>query len=221
MNCYAGLAKRLIKSCFPPVIPVPQLEPLDARLIIKQEVKDNNTNKACFALSDAHERVFKPISFKPISDEEAWAATLAWAEVKAQEREAAVVKAASQTNTDESYDSDDEFDNDKDALYVTPPSLKGKLDNLNFMPSSSPKFIKAAIIIQAAERGRAVRAWKAQFIDKLAIELVEIYRMRYLKRDSADWRWWFDALILENAASPICVIAWIKLAEQRRYGHYF
>jgi hypothetical protein len=86
MNCYAGLAKRLIKSCFPPVIPVPQLEPLDARLIIKQEVKDNNTNKACFALSDAHERVFKPISFKPISDEEAWAATLAWAEAKAQER---------------------------------------------------------------------------------------------------------------------------------------
>ena len=107
MNCYAGLAKRLIKSCFPPVIPVPQLEPLDARLIIKQEVKDNNTNKACFALSDAHERVFKPISFKPISDEEAWAATLAWAEAKAQEREAAVVKAASQTDTDESYDSDD------------------------------------------------------------------------------------------------------------------
>ena len=86
MNCYAGLAKRLIKSCFPPVILVPQLEPLDAKLIIKQEVKDNNTNNACFALGDAHERLFEPISFKPISDEEAWAATLAWAEAKAQER---------------------------------------------------------------------------------------------------------------------------------------
>ena len=86
MNCYVGLAKRIAKSFFSPVIPVPQLEPLDARLIIKQEVEDNNTNKACFALSDAHERVFKPISFKPISDEEAWAATLAWAEAKAQKR---------------------------------------------------------------------------------------------------------------------------------------
>jgi hypothetical protein len=112
MNCYAGLAKRLIKSCFPPIIPVPQLEPLDARLIIKQEVKDNNTNKACFALSDAHERVFKPISFKPISDEEAWEATLAWAEAKAQERE---TKTASQTDTDESYDSDDD-DDDYEAI---------------------------------------------------------------------------------------------------------
>jgi len=103
MNCYIGLAKRLIKSCFPPVIPVPQLEPLDARLIIKQEVKNISTTKECFALSDAQE-------FKPISDEEAWTATLAWAEVKAREREAALVKAVSQTDTDESYDSDDSND---------------------------------------------------------------------------------------------------------------
>jgi hypothetical protein len=90
MNCYVGLAKRIAKSCFPQVklqevIPVPQLEPLDAKNIIKQEVKDISTNKACFALSDAHERLFKPISFKPISEEEAWEATLAWAEAKAQE----------------------------------------------------------------------------------------------------------------------------------------
>jgi hypothetical protein len=104
MNCYAGLAKRVIKSCFPSVIPVPQLEPLDAKNIIKCEVKDTNTNKECFALSDAHERVFKPISFKPISDEEAWEAALVWAEAKAQEWE---TKATSQTDTDESYDSDD------------------------------------------------------------------------------------------------------------------
>lgn len=87
MNCYAGLAKRLIKSCFPSVIPVPQLEPLDAKNIIKQEVKNISTNKACFALSDADERVFKPISFKPITDEEAWEVALAWAEAKTQERE--------------------------------------------------------------------------------------------------------------------------------------
>ncbi|NBU97098.1 MAG: hypothetical protein EBS19_02605 [Spirochaetia bacterium] len=67
----------------------------------------------------------------------------------------------------------------------------------------------------------SLESFLAKEADKLAIELVEIYRMWYLKRDSADWRWWFDALILENAASSICVIAWIKLAEQRRYGHYF
>ena len=84
MNCYAGLAKRIVKSCFPQVVPVPQLEPLDASKISKQEVKDNSTNKVCFALSDAEERVFKP-KHKPLTDEEAWEATLAWAE----EREAA------------------------------------------------------------------------------------------------------------------------------------
>ncbi len=104
MNCYIGLAKRLAKSCFPPVIPVPQLEPLDARLIIKHEVKNFSTSKECFALSDAYERLFKP---KPISDEEAWEAALVWAEAKAQEREALAFNDASQTNTDESYDSDD------------------------------------------------------------------------------------------------------------------
>lgn len=99
MNCYIGLAKRIAKSCFPPVILVPQLEPLDAKNIIKHEVKNVSTNKGCFALSDAHERVFKPIS-----DDEAWEATLAWAEAKAQERE---TKKESQTDTDESYESDD------------------------------------------------------------------------------------------------------------------
>ena len=86
MNCYAGLAKRLIKSCFPVIIPVPRLEPLDAKLIIKHEVKDISTNKVCFALNDAHKRLFKPKP-KPISDEEAWEAAFAWAEAKAQERE--------------------------------------------------------------------------------------------------------------------------------------
>ena len=109
MNCYAGLAKRIVKSCFPQVVPVPQLEPLDASKIIKQE--------ACIALSNVsqnklvnqqtywtHERLFNP---KPITDEEVWAATLTWAEAKAQEREAEALKASSQTETDESYDSDD------------------------------------------------------------------------------------------------------------------
>jgi hypothetical protein len=80
---------------------------------------------------------------------------------------------------------------------------------------------RAATIIQATARGRAVRAWKAQFIDGLAVELVHIHRMRYLKRDSADWSWWFEALMLENTASPKCAMAWIKQAEQCRYGHHF
>ena len=78
MNCYVGLAKRIVKSFFPREIPVPQLEPLDARKI-----------------------------FYASSDEEVWKATLVWAEAKAQEREAAALKAVSETNTDESYDSDD------------------------------------------------------------------------------------------------------------------
>lgn len=84
MNCYSGLANRLIKSCFPRIIPVTQLEPLDAKNIIKQDVTDISTNKLCFALSEAHERLFKP---KPISDEETWAVTVAWAEAKAKERD--------------------------------------------------------------------------------------------------------------------------------------
>jgi hypothetical protein len=77
MYCYTGLAKRLIKTCFPrliphQVIPVTQLEPLHASNIIKSQ-------EVCFVEVD---RVFKPIS-----DEEAWAGAVAWAEAKAQERE--------------------------------------------------------------------------------------------------------------------------------------
>lgn len=91
MNCYIGLAKRIAKSCFPEVklprvIPVPQLEPLDAKLIIKREVKDISTAKECFTLNDSHERLFKPRP-KPITDEEAWEAALFWAEAKAHEKE--------------------------------------------------------------------------------------------------------------------------------------
>jgi len=75
MYCYAGLAKRLVKTCFPrliphQVIPVTQLEPLHASNIKPREV--------CLI---EIERVFKPIS-----DEEAWDATVAWAESRAKER---------------------------------------------------------------------------------------------------------------------------------------
>jgi hypothetical protein len=290
MNCYAGLAKRLIKSCFPQVIPVTQLEPLDAKNIIKQDVTDISVNKLCFALSDADERLFKP---KPISDEEAWAVTVAWAEAKAKERE---TKEETQTDTDESYDSDDsEFgvpthpvrksalfagsDNEDTvkqqvksiiAQWVTTLKkwyaastiqavVRGRLVRsgaykfFNFTDYYNAYYMRkavevrqcwwvttytlsrtaaamatlwnvekrAATIIQAVARGMSVRAWKAQFIDGLAVELVHIHRMRYLKRDSADWSWWFEALMLENTASPKCAMAWIKLAEQCRYGRHF
>jgi hypothetical protein len=304
MNCYAGLAKRLIKSCFPRNIPVPQLEPLDAKNIVKQDVTDISINKTCFALSDADERLFKP---KHISDEEAWAVAIAWAEAKAKEREAKEheakeheakeheAKEETQTDTDESYDSDDsEFgvptypvkksglfaNEDEDtveqlvrsiiARWVTTSKkwyaasiiqavVRGRLvrsgahEFFNFTDFYNAYYLRktaearqcwwvttytlsrtaaamatlwnvekrAATIIQATARGRAVRAWKAQFIDGLAVELVHIHRMRYLKRDSADWSWWFEALMLENTASPKCAMAWIKLAERRRYGHHF
>jgi hypothetical protein len=262
MNCYTGLAKRIAKSCFPPVIPVPQLEPLDARLIIKQEVKDTNTNKACFALSDAHERLFKPISFKPISfkpisDEEAWAATLAWAEAKAQERE---TKATSQTDTDESYESDD---SDDFADMASPPLLamaglmrvgavttkvyslndaaaaaatwrddaqanayecvaaKKALEALDKQfPSAAQKYT-AATIIQAAARGMSVRAWKAQFIYRLAIELPDIYRARYLSRSAGKIDFVEQHLAEQWDASPNYARVWIKLAEQRRHSNQF
>ena len=252
MNCYVGLAKRIVKSCFPQVVPVPQLEPLDARNIIKYEVKNINTNKECFALSDAEERVFKP-KHKPLTDEEAWALTVAWAEEKAQERE---TKASSQTDTDESYDSDDsevgvsiqhvrskpslfgddfgddsdededededdEYEDDDDDTDYIEEFARTKWEQIAAMIAIWGTKERAATIIQAAARGRAVRVWKAKFTDGLAVELTHIHRMRYLKRDSADWSWWFEALMLENAASPKCAIAWIKLAEQRRYSHHF
>jgi hypothetical protein len=354
MSCYAGLAKRLVKSCFPEVklsqvIPVPQLEPLDARNIIKCEVKDNNTNKACFALNDAHERVFKPVS-----EEEAWEATLAWAEAKAQERETATIKELSQTDTDESYDSDDSDDvfgpplvamaglmrvgevvganvysiddaaaaaamwrDDAQADAYECVAAKKALEALDkWFPSAARKYTAATIIqaaargravrawntfisapavfnndnnrsafvtrevmshllwtlrlfgnrisaatvavtattalakarqykkiidneaivsatrsavvewvaatiIQAAERGRAVRAWNAIITHGLSLELPHIYRTQYLKRRNME----IDALEQELAeewtASPKYAMAWIKLAERRRYGHHF
>jgi hypothetical protein len=354
MSCYAGLAKRLVKSCFPEVklsqvIPVPQLEPLDAKNIIKCEVKDNNTNKACFALNDAHERVFKPVS-----EEEAWEATLAWAEAKAQERETATIKELSQTDTDESYDSDDSddvfgpplvamaglmrvgevvranvysiddaaaaaamwrddaqadayecvaakkalealdkwfpsaarkytaatiiqaaargravrawntfisapavFNNDNNgSVFVTREVMshllwtlrlfgnrisaatvavtattalakarqyKKIIDNEAIVSATRSAVVEwvAATIIQAAERGRAVRAWNAIITHGLSLELPHIYRTQYLKRRNME----IDALEQELAedwtASPKYATAWIRLAERRRYGHHF
>jgi hypothetical protein len=92
MNCYTGLVKRIAKSCFPPTRPVPQLEPLDARNIIKhrsyQVACEEASKYPCERWKEVYEAHMN-VSFnpKPISDEEAWEAALAWAEAKAQERE--------------------------------------------------------------------------------------------------------------------------------------
>ena len=159
MNCYAGLAKRIVKSFFPREIPVPQLQPLDARKI-----------------------------FYASSDEEVWKATLVWAEAKAQEREATALRAVSETNTDESYDSDDSEvgvsiqpvrksalfgDNDKfnkkrlsfGVISVVEVKKFKKEDYVDDWSKDGKHLVwegrSAATIIQAAARGRAVRAWNA------------------------------------------------------------
>jgi hypothetical protein len=245
MNCYAGLAKRLVKSCFPEVIPVPQLEPLDARNIIKQEVKNISTTKECFALNEE--------VLKPISDEEAWEAALVWAEAKAQERESLATKEESHTDTDESYDSDDSDDifgpamaglmkTDAPCVVVAPigdaaaaaamwrddaqadayesVAVKKALEALDKLFPSSQKYT-AATIIQAAARGRAVRAWNAIFTDGLAHELVHIYRSRYLMRYVNEMTALEQHLAEQWTASPKYAKAWLKLAERRRYGNHF
>jgi hypothetical protein len=293
MNCYAGLAKRFIKSCFPQVIPVTQLEPLDAKNIVKHRSYQLACEEACEEASkypcerwkevyEAHMNVsFKP---KPISDEEAWAVTVAWAEAKAKERE---TKEESQTDTDESYDSDDsEFgvptypvkksglfaNEDEDTVEQLVRSIVARwvitlkkwhtattiqaYERGRAVRSGGANFFvtthneqwrrqswwvtthtvtrtalamstlwnvekRAATIIQAIARGMSVRAWKAQFIDGLAIELTHIYRSRYLKRCNMGMDTIEQHLAEQWSASPKYVKAWIKLAEQRRYGRHF
>lgn len=205
MNCYAGLAKRIAKSCFPRAIPVPQLQPLDARKIFYA------------------------------SDEEVWKATLVWAEERAQEREAAALKAVSETDT-ESYDSDDSevgvqiqpislikpslFGDDEDEA----PAPRNTMDAERRERDAKNRYaswvadvmvgvnIKAAII-QAAARGRALRAWKAQFTNELAREMSHIWRARYHARIGMDA---VEQQLAEQwMVSPKCVKAWILQGEQR------
>jgi hypothetical protein len=194
------MAKRLVKSCFPPEVPVPQLQPLDARNIIKhrsyqvayQMACEEASKYPCERWKGAYE-VPMNVSFKPkpISDEDAWEAALAWAEAKAQEREALATKAVSQTNTDESYDSDDTEVGVSIQPVRSKPSLFGddfgddsdedededEYEDDNEDDDDIEEFARtiweqiaamiaiwgakerAATMIQAAARGRAVRAW--------------------------------------------------------------
>lgn len=247
MNCYVGLAKRLVKTCFPPEVPVPQLQPLDARNIIKQEVQLIST------------------------DGDAWEAALVWAEAKAQEREAAATKALSQTDTDESYDSDDSelgvsiqpaagaaakkpslfADDDDDAgggsLFGGVAALKGrKLGNLFFwIPGAAPpgpaknryaawvadvmigvrtkaaaaravEEKRAARTIQAAARGRAVRAWHP-FVSAVAVShtaatiIQAAARGRMVRWRRHLWAWATKVLQL----SKIVAVDWECIAVAR------
>jgi hypothetical protein len=205
MNCYAGLAKRLIKSCFPQVIPVPQLEPLDAKNIIKQDVTDISINKTCFALSDAHERLFKP---KPISDEEAWAVAIAWAEAKAKEREAKEheAKEETQTDTDESYDSDDSefgvptYPVKKSALFAheDEDTVKQLVRSIVAQWVTTSKKWHAASTIQAVVRGRLVRSGAHKFFN------VTDYYMR--KAAEARQCWWVTAYTLSRTATAMATL---------------
>lgn len=158
MNCYSGLANRFIKSCFPRIIPVPQLQPLDARNIIKQDVTDISTNK-------------------PILDEEAREAAFTCrrcAKTKEKEKTLLLKMLLSQTDTDESYDSDDSecgvptypvrksalFANEDDEYIDKTEELVRSI--IARWVTISKKW-HAATMIQAYERGRAVRSGGADF----------------------------------------------------------
>jgi hypothetical protein len=215
MNCYTGLAKRLVKSYFPEVklsqvIPVPQLEPLDAKNIIKCEVKDNNTTKACFALSEE--------VLKPISNEEAWEAALAWAEAKAQERETASTKEASHTDTDESYDSDDFEDDNKDADEEdnNDDKVKELVRRIVADWVVESKKYRAATLIQAAARGRAARAWNA-FISAPVVSNNDNNGSAFVTKEVVTHLLWTVRLFGNRiSAATVAVTAITALAETRR-----
>jgi len=209
MNCYVGMAKRIVKSCFKEakttqVIPIPQLQPLDAKNIIKhrsyQVACEEATKYPCERWKEvygAHMSVsFKP---KPLSAEEAWETALIWAEAKAQERESATTKAASQTDTDESYDSDDSevgvyihptrrttslfYNKDEDTNNIE-EFARTKWEQIASMIAIWGAKDRAATIIQAAVRGRAARlaAWDATYA---ALDAALLMRLKKERRRAA------------------------------------
>lgn len=193
MNCYAGLAKRLIKSCFPRIIPVPQLEPLDAKNIIKQDMMDISTHK-------------------PISDEEAWAVAIAWAEAKAKEREAKEheAKEETQTDTDESYDSDDSefgvptYPVKKSGLfaYEDEDTMEQLVRSIIAQWVTTSKKWYAASTIQAVVRGRLVRSGAHEFFN-----FTDFYNA-YYERKAAEARqcWWETTYTLSRTAAAMATL---------------
>lgn len=212
MNCYAGLAKRLIKSCFPEVIPVPQLEPLDAKNIIKhcsyQEACEEASKYPCERWKEVYEaHMNAPFKPKPISVEEAWVVAIAWAEAKAKEREA---KEETQTDTDESYDSDD-----SEFGVSTHPVKKSGLfthedeDTVEQLVRSiiarwvtTSKKWYAASTIQAVVRGRLVRSGAHEFFN-----FTDFYNA-YYERKAAEARqcWWVTTYTLTRASLAMATL---------------
>lgn len=107
MNSYVRLAKRIVSSFFPRVIPVPQLQPLDARNIIKLEEWTETWSEA-WAEAGAWEATV---------EDAVWQAAVAWAEARAQEMRA-TSKSVSETDTDDSYDSGSDSDDSEVGVFI-------------------------------------------------------------------------------------------------------
>jgi len=210
MNCYYGLAKRLIKSCFPRIIPVPQLEPLDAKNIIKhrsyQVACEEATKYPCERwkeVYEAHMNVsFKP---KPISDEAA-VTCIRCAKTKEKEKALLLKLLLSQTDTDESYDSDDsEFGVPthpvkKSALFAgsdNEDTVKQQVKSIIAQWVITSKKWHAARTIQAAERGRLVRSGTYKFFIATHYAYNEPWRREL---------WWVTTYTLTRATLAITTL---------------
>jgi hypothetical protein len=155
---------------------------------------------------------FKP---KPISDEEAWAVTVVWAEAKAKEREAKEREAneETQTDTDESYDSDDsEFGVPthpvkKSALFACSDTededaVEQLVRSIVAQWVITSKKWYAATTIQAVIRGRLVRSGAHEFFD------FTDYYNAYYKRKAAEARqcWWVTTYTLSRTAAAMATL---------------
>ena len=103
---YVGMAKRIASSFFPQAVPVPQLQPLDARKIFY--ASDEEVWKVTLVWAEASSSDNEWTAFLAWEDasssDEAWAAFLEREEAKVQEREAKTVKAVSPSGDYDIYD---------------------------------------------------------------------------------------------------------------------
>jgi hypothetical protein len=215
MNCYYGLAKRLIKSCFPQVIPVPQLEPLDAKNIIKhrsyQVACEEATKYPCERWKEVYEThmnvSFKP---KPISDEAA-VTCIRCAKTKEKEKALLLKLLLSQTDTDESYDSDDSefgvptYPVRKSALFAgsdNEDTVKQQVKSIIAQWVITSKKWYAARTIQAVVRGRLVRSGAHELFN-----FTDFYNA-YYTRKAAEARqcWWVTTYTLSRTAAAMTTL---------------